>query len=302
LGNLEERCGKNEIFTGAMQFLPIPVSKGELDDMVSWIPGSLSATEGAGLRSTIILEPNIEHSTYDKVEDWPLDSYFKALQEHGVTDQQLGRVVVAPEFIVGGWKGNQPENFMPSVEHITTSLLNTFPNARPTILIDTDSDELDAILPAIKQSEKSLADFGIKSVGVQAFANAAEIPFDDKGVADISHFLSADIVEKIAKSTNTKEVWLNTGITRQDKSLGVKYTLEQRIAIADAIADVIKELQQRGIKVDGLNIFAENKLKEDEKRDFSLHPGDEQVLIRLANRMRELDVPLSGFTVAPPKK
>lgn len=296
LSELESRCNR-QLFSGAMEFFAIPATPGALADATSWQPNGLGQLREAELKPTVILEPS-ETLSFNNVGAWPLDLYFDAMRHQGVTDQAWGRVAIAPEFIVGEWQGNAPQNFKPSIKRIAESLHRSFPEAQATVLLDTDPAEMNALLPQLEAKTDTLASYGIESVGVQAFANGAPIPFGTDGRADISSFLSVETLQKIAETTEIKKLWINTGITKEDSNLGVSYTVDQRVAVAHAIADVVEETIQRGLIVEDLMVFAQNKLGEGEGRDFSFPTGHEPALTALADRLTALNVPLGGFAVA----
>jgi hypothetical protein len=125
----------------------------------------------------------------------------------------------------------------------------------------------------------------------------------------VSGFLSAGKIKEVLHALRgvgdeQKPMWLNTGITREDANLGVKYNRKQRLAIAAAIAEVVDELRGDGVEILTVNLFAENKLNgkhasdNAERRDFSFHPGDEEIVTSFAAKMKNFGIPLSGFAFA----
>ena len=300
IGGMEERAGR-KIFDGLMTFFEVPADQKALTDAMSWHPAALQQTEAAGLGNVVILEPADPSLTNLEVAQTRTDIYFAEMKKQGVTDKQLGRVVVAPEPIVGGLAGSTAGTFIESVNMYRSSLAEHFPEAESTILIDTAPEERTVLVEALRSKK---LDTPLETVGVQAYGNAARIPFDAEGKPDISRYLTVDAVLEIAEAAGTDRVWINTGIPRKDINSYSRgdYTVDQRTAIANAVADVVQQVQNRGLTVDNLVLFAENKLHKPEDdpegRDFSFHPGDEEALVTFADRLKALGVPLIGFDVA----
>lgn len=296
---MEQRAGRG-IFAGVMEFFNLPASGQGRNEAMDWQPAALRQVAEARFDRppVVILEPDDPSLANMRNLEAAIDAYAAAMKANGVTAAQLGTVVLSPEAIVGRLSGSNPGAFVQGVDIQRAALERHFPGVETTILIDTAPQERPALVAALRRQPLAAP---LRSVGIQAYGNGARIPFDADGKPDISRYLTADAVEEIARAAGTNTVWLNTGIIREDTNsyaLGT-YTLEERVAMAHAVADVVAELQRRGITVEQLTLFAENKLQKPaerpEGRDFSFHPGDEPVLTQLHDRLRALNVPMVGF-------
>lgn len=303
IGDLEKRSGNKKLFTGLMEFLDMSPS-----DATSWEGDALEQAIQAQLRPLSIIQPvdaqgtklDLDHSARLEPQ---LKEYTRALfgrlNQLGVNPTSLGPIVLCPEFIVGF--GGKAANYVDYLNMFITNFHTIAPNAPLSNMIDLA--EADALLPSLPKVLKNQ----LQTVGIQAFANAAPIPFDKKGNADVSGFLSATKIKQIARVFGNKPLWLNTGITREDANLGVRYSLEQRQAVGKAIAGEIAGLKRDGVQIEIVNLFAQNKLNgrlgdNSEKRDFSFHPGDEAIVTDFALALQKLDVKLFGFTFAHDRK
>lgn len=302
LGGIEERCGR-AIFAAPMVFFDIPATNSELQEYMEWHPGTLTQIEEAGFNRgpIVVLEPTDASLSNLGVARAKTTAWAAAMSKHGIRPEQLGRVVIEPEPIVGGLAGSNPDRFVASVKNYHTALTESLPGTETTILIDTAPEEHRRLIAMLHEQRRNLP---IASVGVQAFANAAPIPFNVNGRPDLSRYLTADTIIEIADAAATETVWLNTGIIRKDQNIYSRgsYSTTQREAIANALADVVHEVRTRGVNLDSVVLFAEDKLqkpaKKPERRDFSFHHGDEQVLITLHDRLRAMGVSLFGFDIA----
>ena len=295
LGELEARDNDRHLFDGVMQFLQV-LPKDSLSKQVK----DLVTAHNDGLYSINIVDLNSLNLNDPKIEKPVVHEYFEALfgelNNHGLAPEDVGTFVLCPEFVAGF--GGISTEYVPYLNMFLDEIRKVGPSAKTSNMVDL-SETVDLLdkLPGVNENL-------LDQIGIQAFANSAKISFDELGRADISGYLSAERVEEVVSALGgNKPVWLNTGIIREDKKLGVKYSLKERIAIAEATANVIRDLQYKGIEVGSVNLFAENKLDgsdpalNKEGRDFSFHPGDEKILTTFAQRILALDVELSGYAV-----
>jgi hypothetical protein len=295
LGDLDASSGDLNMFSGVMQFFDVS------PDNVPEQTESLKQIVAKDLLPTSILDTNGLNLS-DPGKDKPvIEKYFKTLTsklaEKNVQTSDLGPFVLCPEFVVGF--GGKPEHYAPYLNLFLEEAQALAPGLQTSNMIDLE--EAKVLLPTLKNVNQQLLD----SVGIQAFADGLVIPFH-RGKADVSEFLTAKKVKPVIKALGNKPMWLNTGIIREDATAGpngTKYSVDQRLSIANGIADVVTDLKSSGVSVDSVNIFAENKLNgrypslNDEKRDFSFHPGDEVILTTFAKRMEAIGVKLSGYAV-----
>lgn len=295
VNDLEVRSGLKMFNAGAMEFFEIPNNRESRATALDWHPAALAQFADAGYKPTTIMEPGVTFK--EKGNVMRLDAYLNSMQEAGVSAEDWGRVVVTPEYIVGDWAANDPEDYVRITNAQLKSFHEHFPGVETTLLIDTADMESKPLIAAIKNSPVALRKDLYDSVGIQAYANSERIQFDDEGKADISNVLSLDHIRKIAQATGKKKIWINTGIVKQDAGLGVEYSVQERMAMADAVADVVAEAQDAGYDVTDVMLFAEDKLNNgsSEGRDFSISEGEEHIALWLHKRLRDLDVKLSGF-------
>jgi hypothetical protein len=295
LDDLEKRC-ERRMFVGAMEFFEVPHGQEALREAVNWHPSALQQLDDAKYKPTVILEPG---SSLEPGNSGDSAAYFTAMKKSGLKASQWGRVVVVPELVVGEWSHNKPAVFAPAVNTQLRNLKQAFPSAEGTILIDTAPQETNAIASALKQGQK-LDTSLYTSVGVQAYANGEAVTFKEDGSADISSYLSLARIKKITSATGKNRIWLNTGITKYDEAQGKRYTTQQRIAVARAVAEVVKQAKNAGIAIDDVMLFAEDKSAGDagdQGRDFSISKGEERIITTLHDQLRAIGVPLTGFAV-----
>ncbi len=300
LGELEGRCGQKIFNGGNMEFFRLSSNKAELREDMDWHPAALDQAVTAGMQSTIILEPAEGQDMSRQTAETP-NTYFAALYEKGVraggTPNPLGRVVICPEYIEGGWKGSDPAFYVHDVNLQLAALKAHFPDARASVMVDMNRDEASVLVPAVHNSKvgaEPIRSNLLDSVGVQAFSNRVGIPIGSNGEADVSHFLDAEKIKVVAAAFGKKNIWINTGIPKADLYAGTNYSVEERTAIAHAITNVVQRLQADGLTVDVVNLFAQDK-SGTERIDFSFPAGHESALISLSEGLNTLGVPLSGF-------
>jgi hypothetical protein len=303
LGNLEALSGGRDLFSGVMQFMD--VSAAEAD---SWQATSLQQAVNANLFTFSILDLDNLDLSQPQTEQPVINDYFSALFSNldlmGIDPADIGPFVLCPEFVVG-FQG-PPSEYADYLNLFLEEINQVAPTAQTTNMIDLG--ETNDLLPLLSNVNQELLD----SVGIQAFADSDKITFNEHGRADVSGYITAAQIEAIVGALGNKPMWLNTGIIRRDETIGlngVSYSLKQRVAIANAVADVVATLISHGVNVFAVNLFAENKLngrdpsQNAERRDFSFHPGtkkhpgDEEILITFANRMKALGVELSGYAI-----
>jgi len=296
LGELEERDNDRHLFDGVMQFLQVLPS-----ETIPRQAKDLEAAHRVGLYSINMVDLNGLNLNDPKTEKPIVREYFESLfgelNTHGLAPGDVGTFVLCPEFVVG-YNGVSTE-YVPYLNMFLEEIKQVGPSAKTSNMVDL-AETVD-LLDKLPNVNTNLLD----QVGIQALANSDKITFDEQGQADISDYLSTDRIEEVVNAIGgNKPVWLNTGIIRADQKLGVEYSLKQRIAIAEATANVVRDLQQRGIDIGSVNLFAENELngrnlaKDKAGRDFSFHSGeDEKILTIFAKRMLDLDVELSGYAV-----
>jgi hypothetical protein len=287
-------------FWGVMQFFTVSES-----DAQQWQALALQQTVAADLHPISII--GTDGLNLASIDERQVHGYFDTLlstylNEPGMSTDLLGPIVVCPEFIAG-YSGN-PNDYANDLNKFLRALKRANRSAPSSNMIDMSSYEVDNLLPTLPDVDQDLLD----SVGIQALANGRVIPIarnGDEYKANVKGFFDAKKIMEVDEALGKKPIWINTAIIRQDANPGVdaSYTVEERVAIAEAIADEIAELTANNVEIIAVNLFAENKLDgvypqyNSEKRDFSFHPGDEEVLIVFAKRLRALGVPLSVFAI-----
>ena len=297
LGDLEALCDDLPIFRGVMQFFDVSAQ-----EATSWEVASLMEAVDAKLFTLSILDPYNLDLTQPQTEQPVINQYlstlFGDLELQSIDPKDVGPFVLCPEFVVGF--GGQPSEYADYLNLFLEEINLVAPTAHTSNMIDLN--ETEDLVPLLGSVNQELLD----SVGIQAFADSDIITFDKRGRADISGYITTAQIKDIVGALGNKPMWLNTGIIRKDKTLGengIYYSLKQRVAIAEALANTILDLKNDGINVFAVNLFAENKLNgrvpslNSEKRDFSFHPGDEKILTTFAKRMKTLGVEMSGYAI-----
>jgi hypothetical protein len=295
LGSLEAEDNDKKLFDGVMQFLQV-LPKNTLSEQAK----SLEAAHNNGLYSLNIVDLDGLNLSDPKAEKPVVHEYFKGLFDElanrGLGSGDVGAMVLCPEF-VAGFNG-------PSTEY--AAYLNMFldeiekvgPSAQTSNMVDLS--ETTVLLDKLPDVHAEKLDM----IGVQAFANSDIIRFNALGQADISQYLTASKIQEVDSALGgNKPLWLNTGIIRADKKLGVNYSFKERMAIANATADVVSKVKRSGVNIYAVNLFAENKLNgrhpalNKEGRDFSFDKEDEEILTTFARRLAADNVELYGYAV-----
>lgn|GEM_PF-3626184 len=295
LAGLEAFDDDRQLFDGVMQFLQV-LPESSLPEQAK----SLEAAHNNGLYSLNIVDLDGLNLSDPKAEQPVVHEYFKGLftkiDNHGLAPGDIGAMVLCPEF-VAGFNGPSSE-YAAYLNMFLDEIERVGPSAQTSNMIDLS--ETTVLLDKLPDVHAEKLDM----IGVQAFANSDKISFNAHGRADISGYLTASKVQEVVNALGgNKPVWLNTGIIREDKKLGVKYSFKERMAIADATADVVRSLKHSGVPISVVNLFAENKLNgrhralNKEGRDFSFDRGDEAILTSFARRLSADDVGLYGYAV-----
>lgn len=299
LGRLESESHAR-LFHGAMQFFGMPKAINEIgSDIDSWHPASLTLAHEAGVKPLVVFEPDSQDVAQLATNryDATVERYYKYLAENGVTAKTIGTVVLMPELLVGGWRDAHSADFPAIVNHQADLLHAAFPKAQATTMIDLQASEsgpLLAQLPAVGAGK-------LTSIGVQAFSDDERIHFK-KGphgllVAGMSSYMKPGLIAQISQKAGNLPVWINTGIPGVDN--GIHYSTAERLAVARGIVETVRQVQARGVKVNFVNLFAQDKsLSEKINFDFTARAA-KAILPGLARGLKASGVELYGFTATP---
>jgi hypothetical protein len=276
LGKFEQKNGK-EIFKGAMQFFSADAKNIDEHSKI------IKLSQSLGLKPLVILEPS-DGMSYPKIArgdyNQQIQTYFEGLRSAGISSEELGDLVICPEPVVGGWPNATADNYADCVAIFAGNIRKIYPDAHLSVLLDTSSEELGSLLKQYRQDPQNsalakLSRMQLSSVGIQAFANTQIIRN-----SNTDFYFDPQQVRELCDAIGNYRIWLNTGITVQDKNLGVIYGNSQQAAVASSIFNKLQNLKDGGTNVSYVNLFLENKTAK-EKRSFAISPDGSAIKVIL---------------------
>jgi hypothetical protein len=270
-------------FGGMMIFVQLPLSVKRAPGDASDMAAALKEYAKLGIKPLVIVEPSNDNGTIDFSKfasgyyDPAVQSYFAALKQQGISDQQMGMWVPFPEPNTDSWGENnsRSQDFVSAFNGYAVIFKKYFPSARLSIMLDSQTYNYQtgdysyaSLEPYISGINKSY----ISSFGLQGFPWAAQPGTDDVTVTDAAVFLNADNAVAAAKSLGVGSIWFNTGTYRamftNNLARTVTATAAQRALILDSILGQTVKAQAAGFNV-SVNIFAQNKSADPEAIDWS---------------------------------
>lgn len=273
----EEVC-QSTFASQLMLFTNMPTNEKEAVELADKMTTRLKAFDKFNVQPLVVVEPDstlglIDFQEYARGDyDMWIDAYFARLKQNDITSKQLGMWLPFPEPQQDFWNNNSnPDDFANSINRYFKTLRAHFPEGETAILLDSEvGSEKDAsqLVAYTRLIEPKL----ITSVGLQGFPwHPIEEGDVRKPILSADTFAPAYVLEEVAKSLNTKEVFFNTGTYRHRKvSEGGEMAVAtaERKATLDSIAKEAKTIKGAGYSVT-VNLFAENKLSAKEGVDWS---------------------------------
>jgi hypothetical protein len=305
-----------------MFFTSMPDSHKEALELAADVSRKLKEFARYRVHPIVIVEPETESGTLNfetlaaGVYDPYLETFFTALKDTGLSDDQLGTWVPFPEANLPLWnKGNfQPEQFGILVNRFLGMLKRHFPAARGSILLDASTYEDHdrgwqngmhlSLLSYIRQVDPQLVD----SFGIQGFPWVPPKYSWERPVVDPAVFLRLRLAEEAAAFLGTRNIWINTGtfgrkhVDRPARTVAMSPRL--RASILAAVILQAETLERKGYRV-SINLFAEDKSAAEEATDWSYWqtPGEgnpgRDVFRDFMRRAAGGGIPVSLFDQAP---
>lgn len=269
-----------------------------------------------GIRPIVIAEPITDWGLIDYEEfrsgfynDW-LETYFRTLEEAGMTDKEMGTWVPFPEPNLPYWNhaNATPDDFAAIVNEYLGIMKTYFPNAKGSVLLNSATYETDDfdwksgeyvdLSPYVAGLKKEYID----SFGIQGFPWIA--PAGESGkIIDAAEFINYRLAIDAAKDLGVKKIWVNTGTFSRrytnDERKMVYVNASQRAATLDSILSEVLKIKNGGYAV-SVNIFAKDKSNAEEVCDWSyLSANNEEadgiVLKDFLNKLYKDEIPVSVF-------
>ena len=279
------KCG---VVSRMLIFTELPSDVNSARDEAIGIASTLQTFAQYSITPVVILEPSVRGvpvdlkafraGAYDEV----LKAYFAALHSSGISDQTLGMWVPMPEGNTPRWGDTDPTDFVANVTRTVSILRDYFPGGKASILLDSKTYESDdpnwvsgvytSLLPYVQSIPKGMLD----SVGLQGFPWVPPRGDGTPPIDDPSIYLSKDLIEAVANTVGTSNIWFNTGTFNEyytdNAQASVSYSLTQREAILSSIAGIAQTTHKDGFRV-SVNLFAADKSSQDEAIDWSYWHG-----------------------------
>lgn len=305
LAQYQRLCGRGSI-AAASFFAPTPTSVDQAATYADGVAAKLKTFASAGVSPVVFLEPtaesgNLNLSLYARGAYDPfLATYYDRLHQSGISDRDMGTWVLLPEGNLPEWSSVNPEVYSSVVNRTAQTQKRYFPGSKTAIMLDSKTYPVAGLYengtyvswkPYVQHISKGLID----SVGLQGFP--------EPHWEDTQKYLRTDFLAEAATILGIKEVWFNTGTFSQeyDATTGRMYDMpsEQRAAELGSVVDLARGMQQKGFQV-SVHIFAQNKLGEGEKTDWSYwhdQPGGSgtKVFEKLVQELHESKIPLWIF-------
>jgi hypothetical protein len=305
------------VFSQMMIFTQLPVLENSAADQAASMAAQLKDYAALGVKPLVIVEPSTDDGGVVNFSKFaaglylqPLNEYFKALKLKGISDAQMGTWVPFPEPNTDSWgrDNSSPADFAAAFNSYAAVFKKYFPAASLSIMLDNqtynyltgdyEDGSLAVYLDGINKSY-------VSSFGLQGFPWAPARGLDDGSVIDASVFLGAGRAIAGAKALGVNSIWFNSGtfgaMYAQDPQKTVAMDAGRRGAILDSIFAQANEAKAAGFNV-MVNIFAQNKSREDEAIDWSYWsaPADINgpsglVLSKFASQAAAADISLSIF-------
>jgi len=267
-----------------MLFTNMPVSAPDAQKLADAMSVRLKAFAAQNITPVVVVEPDSAWGLIDFKEyasglyDDANKAFFDRLKANGITEESLGIWMPFPEPQQTFWNNNaNPDDYAANINRYFTIVRAHYPHAKTAILLDSQvsgtgtASQLLAYTRLIDPTLVSIA-------GLQGFPwYPSESGDKRQPIVSADKFAPASLLKEVAKSLNTKDVFLNTGTFRHKLTQNggeVALSNEQREQSLDSIVGQAKDLRHNGYNVT-VNIFAENKITTKEGTDWSYwEPGN----------------------------
>lgn len=270
-----------------MFFSAMPTNHDEAINLANDTATRLKAFSAQHIIPLVAFEPNaalpsiISDSSKGQYDD-AITAYFQTLKTLGITDSEMGTWILFPEANTPTWHDTNPTTFVTNVVRLSGLLEHTFPQAHRTILLNSrtyessdvnwDNGELKSLEPYVSHIPKGTVDsFGYQGFPSVSPANATS-PYSQLNAVD---FLPANLAHDAANLLHVKNIWCNTGtfgrIYTNDAAKQVIVSADTRKQTLNEITGQLQQLQMDGFTT-SLNLFANDKSREDEHTDWSYWP------------------------------
>ena len=284
LAEYESVCG-GAFADHSMFFAGMPTDLSQVADQASYVASVLKQYANYGIKPMVVLEPQKGmdlHAYAAGAFDEPMQAYFAAIKNLGVTDSTIGQWVLFPEANIPEWGNTNPDDYAANVNRTAQMLKGNFPAAKVLLMLDSktypsnDQDYLQgkyaSLAPYVQNISKGLVD----SFGLQGFPWAAPANTSWESSEDAKVFLNHSMAEEAARILGINNVWFNTGSYNvyyaNSPEKRVAATPERRQAIMRSVTSQITAMKSKGYSV-SVNIFAEDKSAVTEARDWSYWPA-----------------------------
>jgi hypothetical protein len=305
-----------------MVFTTMPKDENESVAMAAAMAQQLNQFKAAGVTPVVVVEPESSWGLIDFNEfrdgfyTSALTKYFEALQQQGITSQDMGIWVPFPEANLPYWNKNgfDNNNFGDLINIYLGTLKRYFPAAHGSVLLNSTSyDEKDfdfargdyrSLKPYLAKIQPGLVD----SMGIQGFPWLPRATTPGRGITEAAEYLNPRLMIEAADLLKVKEVWFNTGTFQlryaNDETNTVFVDANTRKAWLSDIADQSSRLKEKGYSV-WVNLFAEDKSGTQEATDWSYWnvASDREnphrfIFIDAVRRFNQLDIPVSLYDKA----
>lgn len=309
-----ERVCRSTFIDNVMIFTNMPISAPNAVQLADKMTERLSAFKDYEISPIVIVEPDSEWGLIDfreyaagDYDEW-MSVYFNRLKENGITDSMMGLWIPFPEPQQTYWNNSTPDDFATSSNRYFTTLRKSFPKARTGILLDSqvgEDSQTSQLLAYTRLLDNRLVDVA----GLQGFPWH---PSDEgdlrKPVTLASEFASANLLDQVAKSIDTREVLLNIGTYRHRKASNggdIAITLVERQTTLDSIVHETSKLTDKQYSVT-VNVFAENKFDSKEGVDWSYWQSgrytdsdQSRLFTSFIRKLERMNTEISIFDTAP---
>jgi hypothetical protein len=277
LAEYEQAC-QSAFASDVMIFTNMPISATEAEQNADALAVRLREFSAQGVTPIVIAEPDSSRGLIDfheyaigDYDEWNA-AYFDRLKTDGLTDAQLGIWIPFPEPQQPTWNNNgNPDDFANSINRFFKIERSHFPAAKTAILLDSQVSEDNStsqLLAYTRLVDNSLIDIA----GIQGFPWHPISEGDPrKPITSASSFIPAKLLEQVAQSLGTHNVFINTGTYRHkltDNGGELAVSTAEREATLDSIVDQVNTLRADHYNTT-VNIFAQNKLETKEGTDWS---------------------------------
>ncbi len=221
LGSYEEAL--NHTFEHEMLFISTPQTESEATERADALAKTLHQYAKYDIKPLIVMEPadnsdNLDLETLTNATSLhALQTFFGGLKERGITDEEMGTLVLFPEADLPDWGSHStdPKLFAHNYAAAGAAYKSVFHDGKLSILLDSaaypsgdvnhkyGSNKLEKLEPYVQALRSIPGMPAIDSIGFQGFPwSVTDQPQD---------YLNADVAEKLASELGVRHIWFNTG-------------------------------------------------------------------------------------------